>query len=120
MFTAIVLDDASVAVLKARASYSFIPYGWKEHCHHITLAMGDAGDRFAIGERRAAFVTGAGMIDGRVSAFRVALVSDKSDNATPHVTIATAPDAKPKESKEIRDWFEIEPFAISGTIQICG
>lgn len=73
----------------------------------------------ALGAHREMTVTHIGETKGRVTAFRVNGAGD-SKNRIPHVTIAVFGDAKPKESNEITEWRAIEPFDISGKIEICG
>lgn len=123
MFTAIVLSDASRASCIARALGLgvIIPRDIVKHsikCHHVTLAMGDASDRFTIGEERHLTVTHVGTIAGRVVAFKVEGASD-SKNKVPHVTIATFGDAKPKESNDITEWKEIASFPLVGMVSVC-
>lgn len=119
MFTAIVLSPTSQNVCIERAlALGVIKPGEPAKCHHVTLAMGDASDRFAIGAGRFLTVTHVGTIAGRVAAFKVAGASD-SKNKVPHVTIAVFGNAKPKESNDITDWREVENFTISGKIAVC-
>ena len=118
MFTAIVLSPASqnVCIEKALA-LGALPHGHPAKCHHVTLSMGRVSG-YAIGAHREMTVTHIGETKGRVTAFRVNGAGD-SKNRIPHVTIAVFGDAKPKESNEIREWRAIEPFDISGKIEIC-
>lgn len=117
MFTAIVLDSDSVTLAEEVARrHGLIPFAWDFKCHHVTLAMGKSD--FIIGEEREMTVTHRGQTSGRVSAFRVAGAGD-STNKVPHVTVAVAKGARPVESNQITEWQEIEPFQISGKIEIC-
>lgn len=79
--------------------------------------MGDASDRFNVGETRELTVTHYGHTKGRVSAFRVS-GADDSRNNVPHVTVAVFGDAKPKESNLISVWVPIVPFKVSGAVEL--
>ena len=121
MFTAIVLDNESkLDCFLVAENLNLLPDdNCKLHCHHVTLAMGDKSKRFKVGEGRTLEVTHFGVLEGRVSAFRV-LGADDSDNENPHVTIATYGDGKPKESNEISEWHKLEEsFIITGKVEIC-
>ena len=120
MFTAIVLDSESQneCILRAIA-LGLLPNGHPAKCHHVTLAMGKNHRSFRIGEARTLEVTHFGVLEGRVSAFRV-LGADDSLNDVPHVTIAVYGDAKPKESNDITEWREVASrFLICGKVEIC-
>lgn len=123
-YTAIVLDSESIAKLRARARGLFgdLPANWIEKLHHVTLCMGTR-EVFneQIGQRRVMRVVSIGEIEGRVLAFGVDGARD-SDNKTPHITIAHAHKAKPRESNDITLWETIPPddrFEIIGTITVC-
>ena len=118
MFTAIVLNDAAFGALM-RAVHSLGLYtaeGGTPHAHHCTLNLGPAKDKSKLGSIRKLTVTGYGHTFGRVLAFRVAGAED-SKNKVPHVTVFTFGDAKPKESNEIREWHDVEPFEIFGEVR---
>lgn len=106
-----------MAIWRAALALDLIRAGCREHCHHVTLAMGTPAG-FNIGERRALTVTHYGETEGRVTAFRVT-GADDSANKVPHVTIATFGDAKPKESNQIEKWVSITPFEITGNVAVC-
>ena len=119
MFTAIVFDIESHHRIWNRAlNLNLLRCGWNEKCHHVTLAMGAQDETFTVGAERVLTVTHYGEKAGRVTAFRVAGAGD-SVNKMPHVTVAVAPDAKPRESNEITEWVEIEPFQVVGKVAIC-
>lgn len=123
MFTAVVLTHSSHEQARALANALGLQgAGCKVFCHHVTLAMGDASNRFKVGEPRSMMLTHFGTLttdDGSVSAFKVSGASD-SDNATPHLTIATSGAAKPKHSNAIRDWVALRvPVEIVGVVTVC-
>lgn len=120
MFTAIVLSDASKATCIARAlSLGLIQPGQPVKCHHVTLAMGDASDRFTIGAERFVTVTHYGVKEGRVCAFKVAGAEDSRNGENAHVTIATFGDAKPRESNDITTWHPTAHFVLAGVVKVC-
>lgn len=115
-YTAIVLTTESAEACAARARA--LGMEWERtHCHHVTLALSSRAG-FQIGEGRTLTVTHAGRIAGRVCAFRVAGAED-STNSVPHVTVGTSGAGKPKDSNGIEAWEAVEPFQISGTVEIC-
>ena len=119
MFTAIILDNASAAHLRLVADANCFLSGATMKLHHCTLAMGDASDRFKVGEERTLTVTHTGEIRGRVCAFKVDGASD-SDNRTPHITIATFGEGKAKESNQIRTWIALDhPLTVRGRVTVC-
>lgn len=120
MFIGIVLSGPSVSDLKKEAkTLSLIPEGWTLKLHHCTLALGDKSDKFPTGGTRILTVTHYGWIEGRVSAFKVSGAPD-CESGNPHVTIAIAPNAKPKEAKDIVNWKKLEePIRIYGKVEIC-
>lgn len=115
-YTAIVLSTESAEKCAARARAMGMTWE-RTYCHHVTLAL-TTGAGFAIGERRTLTATHAGRVAGRVCAFKVAGAED-SRNRTPHVTIGTSGEGKPKDSNAIESWEEIEPFQLFGTVEIC-
>lgn len=122
MFTAIVLDNKSQDVIRKLASdLLLVSYAAKIHCHHVTLAMGDASARFAVGTVRKLRVTHYAE-NGRVTALRVSGAEDSS-NKVPHVTFATFNSGKPKESNDLTGWIALDgdeaKIEISGKIEIC-
>lgn len=117
MFTAIVLDYASQnACIQRAIELGILPVGHPAKCHHVTLNLGPAKDKNKLGSIRGLTVTHFGQIEGRVVAFAVSGAHD-SKNVSPHVTVATFGDARPKESNEIREWFALKPFPIFGEVR---
>ncbi len=120
MYTAIVLNTKSQKACKIHAGYLDLLYSWdawKVRLHHITLGMGNKG-KFALGCKRRVLVTHYGILLDRVTAFKVEC--PESENKTPHITIATARDAKPAESNLITNWIELKtPFWVEGVIELC-
>lgn len=119
MFTAIVIDHLSQIQLASLArANGLIPANSQIRLHHCTLSMGIRKGA-EIGRARMLTVTHWGEIAGRVTAFRVAGAED-SANAVPHITIATANGAKPRESNDIADWVPLdEPLTVWGEIKMC-
>ncbi len=116
MFTAIVLNPESNDRCVSQAEdMGLLGLGWTVRCHHVTLCMGPAKDKNKLGSGRKVTVTHYGQIMGRIAAFRVEGAAD-SENKVPHVTIAHAKDAKPRESNDILLWIACEPFELFGTV----
>lgn len=115
-YTAIVLTDASRASLLAlAASQQMLPEGWIIRAHHVTLAMGKLEG--VINDLRTIHATHIGY-SATVVAVQVAGASD-SKNKRPHVTIAHAQGATPKEANDIVVWFPIESIHLTGFIKFC-
>ena len=88
-----------------------IPKGWKVIAHHMTINLGkmEEGpeDPKHLGNRVLLSVQSIGQND-RVLAVGVKSAVD-SDNEHPHVTIAVAPGASPKESNDLEEWTPLQP-----------
>ncbi len=121
MFTALVFSPQSRIRLKLRAAkLNLVPEGWEPVCHHVTLALKDDWT-LPIGTVRDLKVIAFGKIEGKVTAFKVEGADDIMRlKTTPHITIATAPDVKPREAKGITEWEHCEPFTVCGAVEICG
>jgi hypothetical protein len=87
----------------------FIPDGWKPYAHHMTILFGKAKNpeveayiKQNIGKNVELKAIKIGISDDAIA---VQIESDvPSDNAIPHVTIATPVGGKPFKSNMIRDW----------------
>ena len=51
-------------------------------------------------------------------AIAIRVNGEMSANAIPHITIACSPTGKPVDSNKITNWREIDPFTISGKIDV--
>ena len=101
-----------------------IPDDWKIFCHHMTIVynngseerqkMADALDYF-VGNSQSLMINSIGVSD-RAIAFGVA--DYVTQNAQSHITIATAPGAKPVESNNITKWYKIPTFYVSGKLDV--
>jgi hypothetical protein len=121
-FLAIVLSENSAFTAWQTALHHDLLFaGWKEHCHHVTLALGLPTNTAELGKWREVVLTHYGKIEGRVTAFKVS-GADDSKNETPHLTIAVNSDegAKPRESNDITEWFPLDnPVKVQGTVELC-
>lgn len=120
MFSAVVLDEDSRARLFRAFDNGLLDGAERVLCHHVTLAMGATlREGYTLGERVEFVANAFGEVSGRVMAVRVLGVS-RLDGKTPHVTLATFGEGKPKESNDITLWRSLpEPLELSGTVQFC-
>ena len=116
LYSAVVLDDVSHRKLLDTFA-DLIPEGWKEYAHHMTIVFGsglpeeqkdDIGKEFTLTAKE------IGLSDDAIA---VRVEGYPSQNDIPHITLATAPTAKPKESNNIKDWHILkEPLTLNGTV----
>lgn len=87
-----------------------IPKGWKVYCDHMTVIYNDKSENAQawaekcekyIGRKANLSVTHIGISD-KALALRVS--GFKTNNAIPHITIATSPIGKPVDSNYITNW----------------
>lgn len=108
-----------------------VPKDWKTFNHHMTIAFNNGSE-----EARSLYnyyqiyledssmknpivylvVDGIGISDEAI-ALRVKWELPIA-NKTPHITIATPQNGKPVNSNKITKWFDIEPYQISGMLQV--
>jgi len=121
MFTAIVLDEKSRAILQAFAC-NYCDYKTARLlCHHVTLAFGSNAlpEGWTFGETREVTADAVGMITGRILAVRVSGV-ERPDGKIPHVSLATFGEGKPKEANAICDWQPLAvPVVLRGKVELC-
>ena len=117
-YTAIVLDPESSQILLDKFR-DLIPEGWKKYAHHMTINMKTASDGPAnglLGFKPTMKVVGYAKND-RVLAAEVQ-TDIPSENRMKHITIATAPEAKPGESNDLTDWIRLqEVIILHGTVE---
>lgn len=120
IYYGIFFNDKTKALLFEKAK-PYIPEGWKTYCHHMTIIFNDKSEEknreaealeICIGNHESLMVTGVGISD-RAVAFSV---DYETQNSVSHITIATAPGAKPVESNNITNWKPIEPFYVTGIV----
>ena len=120
IYYGIFFNDKTKALLFEKAK-PYIPEGWKTYCHHMTIIFNDKSEEknreaealeICVGNHESLMVTGVGISD-RAVAFSV---DYETQNSVSHITIATAPGAKPVESNNITDWKPIEPFYVTGIV----
>lgn len=100
--------EAQEKLLKIAKTFNLIPKGWTVYADHITLIHSSnkgfelANKLLSNFENHSVMfkLLGAG-ISGWAVAFKV---SAATVNAVSHITIATAPDAKPVDSNYIEKW----------------
>ena len=94
-----------------------IPPGWKVYAHHMTISLGALPENLQHlkNKRQILKITKLGKSD-KAMAFGVE--TDLSLNKIPHITIAinASLGAKPKDSNDITDWEDIEPFTVIGYV----
>lgn len=117
MYLAIVLDEESKNKLINQFK-DIIPDNWKIFCHHMTINLKGyiPNEEYQLGQEEIITATHLGMNE-KVIAVKV-LSNIKSVNVVKHVTIATAPESKPKDSKEIQTWHTIKPIILKGKILV--
>lgn len=102
-----------------------IPENWKIYCDHMTLVFNngtseaqedaDFYENWCLGQKESLMITDIG-ISNKAIAFKVKY-SGRIANKIPHITIAVAPDAKPVDSNDIENWYNLdEYFYVSGKI----
>jgi len=139
-YSAVVLDEESCTRLQKESVNLFsggFSKGWTVHCDHMTICNGplanpstedfrSVADTFR--KSTAALNEGAELNLKVVSTaatdkvLAVGVLGCVSCNRNPHITIATAPGAKPVESNSIRQWTmlpEKKQFSIHGMIWQC-
>lgn len=111
-------------LLEFAKNYVGIPDDWKIFCHHMTIIFNDKStekqhmakklDEY-LGSKHIITIDGIGVSD-RAIALGVRFITQ---NERSHITIATAPDAKPVESNNITNWYKIdEEFSVEGTLDV--
>lgn len=120
MFSAVVLTKVSREALFRAFDDGRLDNAERVHCHHVTLALGKRLPvGLSYGDKLDFFANAFGEVAGRVMAVRVFGLS-RHDGGTPHVTLATFGDAKPKESNNIKDWLPLaSPLRLTGTVELC-
>ena len=101
-------EETKNKLLKIAKTFDLIPEGWNIYADHITLIHSSNKDFELAHKLLSNFenhsvrfqLLGVGISDKAV-AFNVSAVTA---NAVSHITIATAPDAKPIESNYIKRW----------------
>ena len=97
---------------------------WKIYCDHMTLVFNDGSqsaqedadfyENWGLGQSVSLRITHIGYSE-RAIALRV---DYKTANKISHITVATAPDAKPVESNDISYWVKMDgAFYVTGTVR---
>ena len=97
-----------------------IPENWKIYCDHMTLVFNngtseaqedaDFYENQMLGHTESLMITDIG-ISNKVG------YHGKIANRIPHITVAVAPDAKPVNSNDIENWYNLgKYFYVSGKI----
>lgn len=113
-YSGVILDKPSKQMLLSKVD---IPKGWKIYAHHMTISLGELSEnlKHLKGKKQILKITKLGKSD-KAMAFGVE--TDLSLNKIPHITIAinTSLGAKPKDSNDITEWEDIEPFTVIGYV----
>lgn len=119
MYTAIVIDENSKAKILSSLK-DVIPNNWKVICHHMTIDLKPHNEsilsdtKYKLNQMATMTAIELG-IDDKAIALKV--VSDvPSINKIKHITVAINVNAKPVDSNYIKNWREISPIEIVGTI----
>ena len=102
-----------------------IPENWKIYCDHMTLVFNngtsevqedaDFYENWCLGQTEDLMITDIG-ISNKAIAFKVKY-RGRITNKIPHITVAVAPDAKPVDSNDIENWYNLGgTFYVSGKI----
>ena len=101
-----------------------IPDDWRKYTDHMTIIYNNKSEIAQawakataprVGEDVLLKATHVGMSD---KAIAIRVNGEMSANAIPHITIACSPIGKPVDSNKITNWREIDPFTISGRIDV--
>lgn len=101
-----------------------IPDDWRKYTSHMTIIYNNKSEIAQawakataprVGEDVLLKATHVGMSD---KAIAIHVNGEMSANAIPHITIACSPIGKPVDSNKITNWREIDPFTISGKIDV--
>jgi len=112
-YSAVVLDDKSRTALLEKVG-KLIPSDFKVIAHHMTINMGPLKDKSGLDKDVTLTVTEIGLSD---MAMAVKVEGYKSENTTPHITIAVnQKGGKPKDSNNIKEWYPIENFKLNGKV----
>lgn len=119
-YYSVVLDDKSHNFLLEKID-PLIPANWKTFAHHMTITHKADRDlpmqewaETHLGEVATLKVVRVGLSD---VALAVEVVSDvPSTKKLKHVTVAVAPNGKPVESNNIKNWHDVDSFELTGII----
>lgn len=102
IYSAVFLDKDSRTILENEFK-SMVPDGWEWIADHMTITMGELGDKSELGKQVALNVTSFGM-DDKVMAIGVSGYISKNDK--PHITLAVnrTGGGKPVMSNYIQNW----------------
>jgi hypothetical protein len=119
LYSAVVLDDKSREKLLAKVK-QLIPNNYEVIAHHMTIKLGELypDQKKLIGLRVRLTVDAFGKGD-KVLAVKCHADGIKSDNETPHITIAVdrANGGKPVMSNQITKWYPINrPLLLTGVV----
>jgi hypothetical protein len=119
LYSAVVLDEKSKTKLLEKIG-QLIPDNWVIYCHHMTIKLGELypDQKKLIGLRVRLTVDAFGKGD-KVLAVKCHADGIKSDNETPHITIAVdrANGGKPVMSNQITKWYPINrPLLLTGVV----
>lgn len=101
-----------------------IPDDWRKYADHMTIIYNNKSEIAQawakataprVGEDVLLKATHVGVSD---KAIAIRVNGEMSANAIPHITIACSPTGKPVDSNKIANWREIDPFTISGKIDV--
>ena len=118
-------DKTQTDLLNFAKQFVSINENWKVFCNHMTIIYNDkskekeemaqALDKF-IGNKQNLVIDGIGVSDRAIA---LSVKDYVTQNKHSHVTIATAPDAKPVESNNITNWYKTkETLPIMGTLDV--
>jgi len=112
-------------LLEFAKNYIAIPDGWKVFCHHMTIVFNDKSEEKQemaekldeyLGTKQSITIDGIGVSNRAIA---LSVKDYVTQNERSHITIATAPDAKPVESNNISNWYKIdEDFSVVGTLDV--
>lgn len=100
-----------------------IPDDWKIYCDHVTLVFNDGTlkaqeaadfyEKYMLNQYVSMNITHIGITNKSI-AFKV---DYETENKNSHITVAVAPNAKPVNSNDIENWYNLgETFYVSGKI----
>jgi hypothetical protein len=114
-YSGVILDKNSQQEILSRVE---VPQNWKTYAHHMTICLGPLPENLQHlkGKKQQLRITKLGKSD---MAIAFGVDSDLSLNKIPHITIAinSSIGAKPKDSNNITEWEDIEPFVVYGRVE---
>lgn len=121
-YSAVILDKESHDKL---LSIFYIPDNWIIYAHHMTICIGELPTIYRDYRNEDVKLTVTHysftnkVLTVKVDGFFALSRGGKNEtsNRIPHITVATSPNSRPKDSNDIENWIKIKPFILNGTVK---